>query len=138
MKLPARRSMAIAALVAVPLVVIVINFSETATIYSCNGTYTNDSGNKEESISIKLTKYRWWVSLWNRKTDGNAVVESKGAMQQFHPFIRFTANSVLINKDQDANTPPSFGNVALLSLLSGQVSVKTFDGHFSGKCSEVQ
>lgn len=127
-----------AALVAVALFVLVINSSETTTIYSCNGTYTNDSGNKEESISIKLTKYRWWVSLWNRKTDGNAVVESKGATQQFHPFIRFTANSVLINSDQDANTSPSFGTVALLSLLSGQVSVRTLDGHFSGKCSEVQ
>ena len=139
-------------IVLVVLFVVIANFSEQVTQYSCTGTYKTKNQTEETGeVFLKVAKYRWWVSLWNDQSDGTVLVEyrqpkSKQVEQDFYleyyEVVRIQQERLNIQKVElgvnDRGKPSLyFRPSGTLSLLSNSVTFSSTYGWFDGRCFET-
>jgi len=136
----------------VMLFVIIANFSEQVTQYSCKGTYKKKNQTEETGeVFLKVAKYRWWVSLWNDQSDGTVLVEyrqpkSKQVEEDFYleyyEVVRIQQEQLTIEKVELGVNDRGKASLYLipsgtLSLLSKSVTLSSTYGRFDGKCFET-
>ena len=137
----------------VMLFVLIANFSEQVTQYSCKGTYKTKNQTEETGeVFLKVAKYRWWVSLWNDQSDGTVLVEyrkpkSKQVEQDFYveyyEVARLQQEQLNIQKVElgvnDKGKPSLYYRPSgIFSLLSNSVTLNSTYGWFDGKCTEIK
>jgi hypothetical protein len=126
----------------VMLFVLIANFSEQVTQYSCKGTYKTKNQTEETGeVFLKVSKYRWWVSLWNDQSDGTVLVEFRKGFDPTTKLpvsyidhlldIRYSQETIQL---RDLKSSPA----GVFYLLSNSVTLSSTYGWFDGKCSETK
>lgn len=56
---------------------LVVNYSAVAKEYTCEGyTQVNNGDRQKDHGRLQIEHYRFWVALWNAKSDGSALFQS--------------------------------------------------------------
>jgi len=121
--------------------VVVANYSEEVTQYSCLGTYKTKNETEEPGeVFIKVNKYRWWVGIWNDKSDGTIFVEYRKGIDpntkiplSYIDHLLDTSHAEGVIHIRDSKMTPA----GAFYLLSGSVTLKSTYGWFDGKCSKI-
>jgi hypothetical protein len=112
----------------VVIFLIVIFFSEKITKYECIGKFQNT--NKETSIFLKHSEYRWWVSLWS-KSSGTMWVETPGKNLDVSTDLNSGENQIFIFDYKKELK-------GIFSPLSKHISIKLTDHFYDGSCKEIK
>ena len=120
---------------AVTLVVVLVavaKFSDTKSIFRCEGELTIRAGQgqkKPATVFMTLTEYRWWVKLWGGESDGNVIIEAPAeGIYQYFGDLRKVGDSTRHIYD-------SFGGLkGAYYKVSQYLSVDTSSGFFDGDC----
>ena len=112
------------------LLYIAANYSEKKKEFTCEGeTKVADGPAEADKGRLQISEYRWWVSLWNDRTDGNAIFQST-------KFAYFYEND--LNQSGDGNFSMymglSKGRRFVFRLATGELDVQQAGMTFTGEC----
>ena len=114
----------------VAILVVVVNFSETKTVLSCNGEFVNGEQTHIGNLYVSLNEYRWWVGLWGKGSDGNMHVEMpEGHLLYFDSVEELGPVWQVYKSDSERELMGSY------SKLSKSLKLATPAGFFEGTCT---
>ena len=119
--------------VLVLIFIFVIAFSTTESKFECNGELTKDEKliNPRQKLFVNLTKYRFWVYLWNTSY-GTMRVELPNEGFDIYGKLNKIQDIVYINTYQDNMR-------GMFSVLSNTINVDvSYFGTFKGQCKEFK
>jgi len=108
-------------------------FSTTETKFECNGELTKGEKliNPHQKLFVNLTKYRFWVLLWNTSY-GTMRVELPNEGFDVYGKLNKQLDIIYINTYQDNMR-------GMFSTLSNTINVDvSYSGTFKGQCNEFK
>lgn len=106
-------------------------FSSTESEFKCTGEFEKNNDLASASLSMRLTKYRWWVHLWN-DSDGILKVTAPGLSAEMFYYLIEQDGEIQIWSEKGK---PKSGQY---SIEKRQINLYTFTGNFRGFCQAIE
>jgi hypothetical protein len=105
---------------------VVSNNSTITTKYQCIGKFDNND-DINQTVFLKLDKYRWWVHLWATKgADGNLYVEIPSTNSFYDYNVTHSDNYYWFNYNESTT--------GSLSTLSNAILIRLNKEFYAGTC----
>lgn len=114
------------------LFIFIINFSEVESSFKCEGEMSLENENTPETIYLKLTEYRFWVSLWSN-SNASIVIEIPNMVYDYYSQVEEVGDQLQIFDKYPIKKLK--GNFSKLSK-SLAVQLEPY-GFFEGTCSPL-
>ena len=112
-----------------------IKFSAIETKFKCSSDFSSgfvaDQQTHPKELYMKLHSYRWWVWLWNKKSDGAVWLEAPNRITDYFERIVEVGDQLQF---YDFNNNPR----GYFSNLSNFLSTSTSTWAFDGKCMRIE
>ncbi len=120
----------------VAIFLFVTNFSVTETILNCKGEITDARQSRPSILYASLNEYRWWVGLWNDRSDGDLTIELPEMRYFYFDTLKENLNTLLhiFNRDFKGD-PDKLEFMGSYSRLSKSLKLDTPFGFFDGTCT---